>query len=141
MHQKSHKNNVGHSEKSRTCVSISVNYMQPFWVNSLFSEQRGGKVLATYPVILAGQDIIQPLIEVSVWGEADVIKHRPATQHSRHSLGSKQHSYVIEFFFFKARKELFADLLFPPCRVTAHASERLLLLGFAKGQWNESTTS
>lgn len=80
-------------------------------------------MLATYPVILAGQDVIQPLIEVPVWGEADVIKHRPAAQHSRHGLRSKQHSYVIDFFF-KARKELFADLLFPPPAELLHTVQR-----------------
>lgn len=72
-------------------------------------------MLATYPVILAGQDVIQPLIEVPVWGEADVIKHRPAAQHSRHGLRSKQHSYVIDFFFLKQGRNYLQIFYFPPC--------------------------
>lgn len=67
-----------------------------FWVSPFVLKQRGGKVLATYPMILAGEDIIQPLIEVSIWGEANVIKHRPAAQHSRHGLRSEWYSCVTD---------------------------------------------
>lgn len=69
---------------------------RPFWVSPFVLKQRGGKVLATYPMILAGEDIIQPLIEVSIWGEANVIKHRPAAQHSRHGLRSERYSCVTD---------------------------------------------
>lgn len=74
-------------------------------------------MLATYPVILAGQDVIQPLIEVPVWGEADVIKHRPAAQHSRHGLRSKQHSYVTDFFFKSKEGIICRSSISPPAEL------------------------
>lgn len=45
--------------------------------------------LPTYPQVLAGQDIIQPLVQVAIWRETDIVEHRSAAQDSRHGLKTK----------------------------------------------------
>lgn len=46
--------------------------------------------LASYPQILTGKDVIQPLIEVAIRREPYVVEHRATTKHSRHGLWKEE---------------------------------------------------
>ena len=40
----------------------------------------------SYPEVVAGQDVVQPLVQVAVVGQAHVVEDGPAAEHSRHGL-------------------------------------------------------
>lgn len=52
-------------------------------------------------LVLWIQNVIQPLVEVAIRGEANIVSYRPTTQHSRHGLENQQHFVRMTGFTLK----------------------------------------
>lgn len=66
----------------------------------------------SYLFVLRIQDIVQPLVQVAIRGQADIVSHRSTTQHCRHGLENEKIHVLIRIMYFLQNEFLLCDLIY-----------------------------